>query len=240
VLESLQTVARVQSFILAINPKGPNQLDSGFLGGTSIGRDFWRQLRGGGCTGAKAFHAYCLKRAQNSPDEVNTFSPTQGPSGECLRNELNDGLNASAKRTPASELKMELYSTVRDALRFADLTPYPFISALICTRKASGCRNAEMKWSNHDRLTSYGVRLLGWPLGVPMQNPSTLTASQNRQILEAMDSGRMQFIKKEEDLLPSHPRHIMKNFSTCSSGSQPPLEVVRNSISFPQIPLSQT
>lgn len=52
-----------------------------------------------------------------------------------------------------------------------------------------------MKWSNHDRLVdSYGVRLEGWPASVPKQNPSVLSAAQNKAILDALEDGSMRFV----------------------------------------------
>jgi len=50
-----------------------------------------------------------------------------------------------------------------------------------------------MKWTNPERLDVFGVRLVGWPEGVPAQNPSTLKVGQNRILLEAMQSGTMYF-----------------------------------------------
>jgi hypothetical protein len=64
---------------------------------------------------------------------------------------------------------------------------------LLC-RTTTGQRHAEMKWSNHEKLDAYGVRLEGWPTGVPKQNPSTLSSSQNKAILEALESGKMKFV----------------------------------------------
>lgn len=55
-------------------------------------------------------------------------------------------------------------------------------------------RNAEMKWSNHDKLHGYGIRLEGWPPSVPKQNPSSLSTAQNKFILEALQNGTMVFI----------------------------------------------
>ena len=51
-----------------------------------------------------------------------------------------------------------------------------------------------MRWKNQDNLETYGVRLIGWPPGIPMQNPSTLSAAQNTQILNALNEGTMQFL----------------------------------------------
>lgn len=50
-----------------------------------------------------------------------------------------------------------------------------------------------MKWTNHSNLSVYGVRLEGWPPVIPMQNPSTLSASQNRDLRDALASGTLRF-----------------------------------------------
>jgi hypothetical protein len=63
-------------------------------------------------------------------------------------------------------------------------------------RTASGVHNAEMKWSNHSRLDIYGVTLSGWPADIPKQNPSTLTVSQMRILLDLLEDGRMHFVKE--------------------------------------------
>jgi hypothetical protein len=55
-------------------------------------------------------------------------------------------------------------------------------------------RTAEMRWKNQGNLETYGVRLVGWPVSVPMQNPSTLSAAQNTQILNVLNEGTMQFL----------------------------------------------
>lgn len=52
-----------------------------------------------------------------------------------------------------------------------------------------------MKWTNPERLDAYGVRLVGWPDGVPAQNPSTLKVNQNKVLLEAIQNGSMKFVK---------------------------------------------
>jgi hypothetical protein len=51
-----------------------------------------------------------------------------------------------------------------------------------------------MRWKNQGTLETYGVRLVGWPVDIPMQNPSTLSAAQNTQILNALNEGTMQFL----------------------------------------------
>lgn len=55
-------------------------------------------------------------------------------------------------------------------------------------------RTAEMRWKNQGNLETYGVRLVGWPVDIPMQNPSTLSAAQNTLILNALNEGTMQFL----------------------------------------------
>ena len=50
-----------------------------------------------------------------------------------------------------------------------------------------------MKWTNPERLDMYGVRLVGWPEGVPSQNPSSLKSGQNRVLLDAIQKGTMRF-----------------------------------------------
>ena len=69
-----------------------------------------------------------------------------------------------------------------------------FYLLFVCYRTASGLRNAEMKWTNHDKLDAYGIRLEGWPANVPMLNPSHMSTTQNRAILEALESGQMKFV----------------------------------------------
>ncbi|KAI0001421.1 hypothetical protein BJV74DRAFT_818504 [Russula compacta] len=160
VLESLQATAGVQSFVLAINPNDAE--DEGFLGGSSLGREFWRSLRGGGMAGAKA-----LKSLASS-----TFQNPSPPSHVSLH---GTGIPSRQKET-AHSLKSDVYARVRTLLR-----------------STSGIRNAEMKWTNHGNLSVYGVRLEGWPPFIPMQNPSTLSASQNRELRDALASGTLRF-----------------------------------------------
>jgi len=170
VLESLSEVAGVQSFILAVDPSEPSE--SGFLGGSVIGREFWRGLRGGGEGGARAFKAHSINHLQRQPASKNTEHITKSSS-------------LPPKGGGARSLKNELYESVRNALR-----------------SASGVRSAEMKWTNPERLDAYGVRLVGWPEGVPAQNPSSFKVSQNKTLLEALRNGSMRF----EKIIPDTPR----------------------------------
>lgn len=101
-LESLEGIAGLHSFFLVVNPK--DATDEGFLGGTVLGRDFWRGYRGGGATGARAFKEHCAKVLESQtpcPAAVRTLH-LQGPQ----------------KKSSASELKKEIYAAVRNALRY--------------------------------------------------------------------------------------------------------------------------
>ena len=82
-----------------------------------------------------------------------------------------------------------LYGLSPSTCRFS-LSPLAYNSF----SKASGVRTAEMRWKNQGNLETYGVRLVGWPVDIPMQNPSTLSAAQNTQILNALNEGTMQFL----------------------------------------------
>lgn len=52
-----------------------------------------------------------------------------------------------------------------------------------------------MKWTNPALLATYGVCLVGWPSTIPAQNPSSLKANQNRELLDALESGTMYFMR---------------------------------------------
>lgn len=177
-LETLAATLSVQSFVLAIDPFDPS--DEGFLGGTTTGREFWRGLRGGGAPGALAFKDYC-RRSRDPQTSTTLLPPVSAPT------------MSKSKKTPASLLKSEVYAAVRAALRFVTILA-TFSPAYRLRRKASGVRTAEMRWKNQGNLETYGVRLVGWPATIPMQNPSTLSAAQNSQILNALNEGTMQFL----------------------------------------------
>lgn len=50
-----------------------------------------------------------------------------------------------------------------------------------------------MKWTNHSKLDAYGVRLVGWPDTIPLQNPSTFSVAQNKRLLEMLGAGQIFF-----------------------------------------------
>ncbi|CDO73723.1 hypothetical protein BN946_scf185015.g51 [Trametes cinnabarina] len=168
-LQSLETIAGLQSFFLVVDPR--DQRDEGFLGGTVLGREFWRGHRGGGSSGARLFKARCQGQAWPSSH------PTAATTGSILP--LMAASPLATQATPkgsARELKAALYAAMRDALR-----------------KASGIRNAEMKWTNHSKLDVYGVRIVGWPDQMPLQNPSSLSVAQNQLVFNMLGSGRIRF-----------------------------------------------
>ena len=108
VLENLSTTSGVQSFLLAVDPFEP--LDNGFLGGSLLGREFWRGLRGGGETGARSFRTHCMAQLQskNIQKDDGSTSPVEPQSS----------LLPTARAYHAKSLKNELYEYVRHALRF--------------------------------------------------------------------------------------------------------------------------
>ena len=105
ILESLSETAGVQSFLLAIDPNDPS--DGGFLGGSLIGREFWRGMRGGGDTGARSFKAF-----------YNSQSQTMARAGLAAERHIPTPPPLKGKpESSARSLKNELYETVRNALR---------------------------------------------------------------------------------------------------------------------------
>ncbi|KAL1751351.1 hypothetical protein FB107DRAFT_222236 [Schizophyllum commune] len=166
-LESLRAVAAVESFVLAVAPhKSVEDADAGFLGGTLAGRQFWREFRHGGEGGAKAFRHFCARTSTAATQ------PTLSPVPQVSRSTSIP----SSSRPTAPKIKAELYDAMRRSLR-----------------STSGVRTAEMKWTNQERLHAYGVRLVGWPADVPLQNPSILKATQNAALLDALRKGSMRF-----------------------------------------------
>jgi hypothetical protein len=105
ILESLYEVSGIQSFLLAVDPKNPS--DDGFLGGSVVGREFWRGMRGGGDAGAKAFKTHCLREIESNPPLV--FPQSEKPPSRSS--------SAPAKQAPARSLKNNLYEQARTALR---------------------------------------------------------------------------------------------------------------------------
>ncbi|KAF9267724.1 hypothetical protein L218DRAFT_854863 [Marasmius fiardii PR-910] len=172
ILETLCHIWGIQSFILAVDPYLP--ANEGFLGGSTAGRDFWRGLRNGGEHGATSFKQKCLKDMHNTTLQENT---SESPSNSSPP-QLTSSSVVSLKQplSTAREVKTALYDAVRNSLR-----------------SVSGIRNAEMKWTNPERLHTYGVSLVGWPPDIPAQNPSSLNLNQNKRLLEFMEAGTIRF-----------------------------------------------
>ncbi|TFY70466.1 hypothetical protein EVG20_g2539 [Dentipellis fragilis] len=164
-LESLHATTGTHSFFVVVDPDKPD--DDGFLGGTLVGREFWRGMRAGGANGARAFHAQAVSAAQGA-----TLASGGTPT---------PAVSAAPSKLPSHQLKAEVYAGVRAALR-----------------ATSGVRNADMKWTNHERLSTYGVRIEGWPPNVPLQNPSSLSMSQNRLLKDCLDRGTLKFHKLDD------------------------------------------
>ena len=181
VLESLHVAAGVQSFVVAVNPNDAE--DEGFLAGTPLGKEFWTSLRGGGSAGVKALKSLAISTFQDpSSPSTSTFNGTGIP---------------SRQKETAHSLKSEVYARVRTLLRRVCDSYRPLRLLMACRpdRATSGIRQAEMKWTNHTNLSVYGVRLEGWPSSIPMQNPSTLSSSQNRELRDALSNGTLKFCR---------------------------------------------
>ncbi|KAH8099927.1 hypothetical protein BXZ70DRAFT_894022, partial [Cristinia sonorae] len=200
-LESLEQIAGLQSFFLIVNPSNPT--DTGFLGGTIKGRNFWQGHRGCGAAGAQAFRLSSVA-ATPPPSVVDPI-----PIAKTL---VGNDVKPLPKKTAAMNLKAEVYSNMRTAVR-----------------NASGIRNAEMKWSNHSHLDSYNIRIVGWPEGVPKANPSTLSMAQNRAIFDGLANGTIHFV-------PTGMPQVGRNPARSSIANIPPppedLDVFEGTIDF--------
>lgn len=124
-LESLHTLSQADSFFLIVDPI--DHSDEGFLGGTMLGREFWRGLRGGGENGAKNFKAYCLKNAKPVTPTVDFMVPnaesgsSSSNAGQAITSATAPASANLSKAGPSRALKAEVYTKVRDALRSVSL-----------------------------------------------------------------------------------------------------------------------
>ncbi|KAJ7707703.1 hypothetical protein B0H17DRAFT_1033677, partial [Mycena rosella] len=103
ILESLCDASGVQSFLLAVDPS--DTAGSGFLGGSVLGREYYRGQRGGGDAGAKAFKVHCLKNV--------------APTAVSANAEASSSTSTTPKISAARSVKADLYEGVRKALRSA-------------------------------------------------------------------------------------------------------------------------
>ncbi|KAJ4477171.1 hypothetical protein J3R30DRAFT_3483044 [Lentinula aciculospora] len=175
ILESLSGVFGVESFLLAVDSEDIS--NQAFLGGSVRGREFWRGMRGGGESGAKVFKEQSVKK-KDSKSLHSVAHEQHVPSDDLYKSDSTSPVITVSSKQSAKNVKVDLYEGVRKALR-----------------TVSGIRNAEMKWTNHQRLFTYGVCLVGWPSDIPAKNPSTLKADQNKRLLELLSNGTLKFIK---------------------------------------------
>ncbi|KAK1217246.1 hypothetical protein PQX77_020095 [Marasmius sp. AFHP31] len=182
-LESLHHIWGIQSFFLAVDPQ--HSANESFLGGSTAGRDFWRALRGGGESGAISFKQQCIRQTGDVPRHEQPAAAF-GSSGSSNDGQPSASTVHKRSQLSAREVKLELNDNMRRSLR-----------------AVSGNRNAEMKWTNPDRLYIYGVSLTGWPSDIPSQNPSNLTLGQNKRLLGLLQDGTLCFVKTIVD--PSAP-----------------------------------
>ncbi|KAF8656208.1 hypothetical protein AX16_002644 [Volvariella volvacea WC 439] len=199
ILETLYESAGVQSFLVAVDPLNPS--DEGFLGGSEAGREFWRGFRGGGSAGVKALKTQCLRNVKATPpNSLKNATPVPVPSSvssisppSAVPSAVVPSLQPPAKPATAKATKTELYDAIRKALRYVNHVKQCDALPDLIHRTTSGVRNAEMKWTNPERLDIYGVRLIGWPDDIPKANPSTLKQSQNRRLLDLAESHQLRF-----------------------------------------------
>lgn len=103
-----------------------------------------------------------------------------------------------------------------------------------------------MKWTNPERLDAYGVRLIGWPEGVPAQNPSTFKVSQNKILLEALQNGSMRFEKiiptvRQEEASKADEDDPQEDFSWAyDADASPPSSHAEYSTTIPPSPPRQS
>ncbi|KAF9066638.1 hypothetical protein BDP27DRAFT_1404306 [Rhodocollybia butyracea] len=187
VLESLSSTLDIESFVLAIDTSSQeSSITNGFLGGSIQGREFWRGLRSGGDSGARAFREMCVGASArgnqvliNADDVSDNKKETKTGSAKITARPSSAGASGSNSNLSFSRnVKVDLYDGVRKALR-----------------QTSGVRTAEMKWTNHERLFAYGVYLAGWPSDIPTKNPSSLKTDQNKRLLELLNAGQLRFVK---------------------------------------------
>lgn len=109
-LEILQQTADVHALILSCDLVNPES--QGFLGGSPLGREYWRQLRGGGFEGAQKLKEF-VRRNKNKSQSINIRDV--GNVGVALKDEAP--IVAGPKKTPASATRNDLYIAIRDQLR---------------------------------------------------------------------------------------------------------------------------
>lgn len=80
------------------------------MGGSLVGREFWRGFRGGGETGARSFKIHCTTQLRSKEECIDgTSTQTTVPS--------RLSIPSAPKAYHAKSLKNDLYESVRSALR---------------------------------------------------------------------------------------------------------------------------
>lgn len=89
-----------------------------------------------------------------------------------------------------------------------------------------------MKWTNHAKLDTYGVRLVGWPTSVPTKNPSQLSVVQNQAILDAITSGSMRFVSLDPRQIQPHDASSSSSAGHQESTAQTEEDVFQDTLDF--------
>jgi hypothetical protein len=123
-LESLHSIFHIDALLLVVSPHDPPasvastskaQSTDAWLGGTPLGRDFWRGLRGGGVAGAKAFKDMSADHYRSALQKENSGwqQSTSGTSASTKQTILA----ASPLPTTSGGIKTELNRLMRERLR---------------------------------------------------------------------------------------------------------------------------
>ena len=122
-------------------------------------------------------------------------------------------------------------------------------------RLVSGNPTAEMRWTKPLSLEElYNVRLIGWPPGVEMRNPSNNNLKDNRLLLDLVRSGKLRFVQKgspewnsprpttqevtspsTDDVISRHGNSVVPT-SESNSGVSSHLSII-DSLEFPALPV---
>lgn len=146
-LESLHTASGHDALLLVVSPTDHTD---GWLGGTSLGREFWRDLRGGGIVGARAFKAMSRAAYLNEPnlDPALMQERTQEPETPINLKDLT-----------SRQIKAELYRCMRDNLRFFDpISSYARLSFLGLHGFKAGFRRSNCR-HEMDQASEPGISL---------------------------------------------------------------------------------
>lgn len=90
----------------------PTDTSDGWLGGSLLGREFWRELRGGGVPGAIAFKAKSWATYNSKLKATTPFAAAPEETPDVVSKPMGSGA-----------IKAELNQRMRDTLRLAFFTP---------------------------------------------------------------------------------------------------------------------